>query len=130
MKTCNVSTVFSNIPTDVTVFASRGKVFYGFCLTPQHDVALVELLKTELGNDLKKFGIHGVIEYVRKDTKLINFGELQAEPARLLNRIETTVSCFIANAYLKEPFPELEKRVLDKILQMVKEIPKPEVYSF
>ena len=130
MKTCNVPTVFSNISTDVTVFAGRGKVFYGFCLTPQHDIALVELLQTELGNDLNKFGINGVTEYVRKDTKLINFGEVQAEPARLLNRIETTVSCFISNAYLKEPFPELEKRVIDKILQMVKEIPKPEVYSF
>lgn len=130
MKALTVTAIFDNILTDVTVVASRGKVIYGICRTPRNDIALVELLETTMSKNLNQLGLGGVTEYVRKDVKYITFCELQADPARLLNHVETTVSCFISNAYLKEPFPELEKRVIDKILQMVKEIPKPEVYSF
>ena len=130
MKALTVTAIFDNIPTDVTVVASRGKVIYGICRTPRNDIALVELLETTMSKNLNQFGIGGVTEYVRKDVKYITFNELNRDDRERLNNIQCSVSCFVANAYLKAAFPDLAEKVCNKIQQMIKEIPNPVVYQF
>lgn len=111
-----VSIPFNDIATEVTLFAKRGAVLYGFCTTPRHSVALVELIETAPG-----------IFYLR-DTKSIT---IQDQTSTCLNNnVRVTVRCFICNAYLDEDFPDLIDAVVSRMLEMIAAVPKPEVYAF
>lgn len=117
-KAQTVKTFIHGTTTEVTVFARRGSVVYGVCTTIQNAIALVELVDVHhsMGtHDLKKASYLGLYEQ---------------NQSSFANNLRVTISCFVANAYLDEAFPDLKGQLFTKITKMVSKIPQPEVYPF
>lgn len=113
----------SGIDTDVTVVAKRGAVLYGYCVTPRHSIALVELLQIPDGQGGSTFKV--------EEMKSTTIHELLRDDKRLIeNNLRVSVRVFVGNAHLKEQFPELEAKLTAKVLELANQIQPAEVYNF
>ena len=112
-----VEAVIAGKTTEITVIARRGAVLYGVGLTPRHAIVFVRLVET--------LGAPEVDDYTS-----ITFNELQREERVIKNNVQVTVSCFVSNAHLDEKYPDLKKRLEAKVYQLIKQIPKEEVFEF
>jgi len=122
MKKRTVIVPISGIDTDVTIIAKRGAVLYGYCVTPMHSIALLELLEIPAGSMGSNFEI--------KEMKKITIHELHREEHLIKNNVQVTVSCFVGNAHLEEQFPELKAKLTAKLLELAKQVEPAQVYNF
>lgn len=115
----SITATIDDVHVKIHVFAKRGDVYYGVGRSPRNYICLVEMVETASG------------DFVVEEIKHINFYDICA-PAdgSLDSKIKSTISVFLANAYLKDQFPDLQNKVSAKIKELISKIPQAEVFNF